>query len=332
MARIKKPQIILPQYRIPKNRRAKSTREHQMDLLNLGYDVKVIGQYFNLTTPVKYQYPCGHIKEMRPDTMIGSNHGRCIECFPNTPPPEHLFTTEEFVEQISHILPDVTIIGEYIRSDQPIDVVCNKCGHQWSPIAHTLKQGHGCPRCRYLSSRISACEFEKRISSWKYNFVVLDKYNTLLDFYSCRCNSCGKEWKAEGRNLVSGKAGCSNCFTNSRGEEYIRQWLSEHNIVYKVQYKFKELRGTGDRLLSYDFYIPSYNKLIEYQGIQHFQPIDYYGGERSFITQRIHDELKKDYALQHNIDFLAISYKDFNKIDEILTNNFIIESVTTAVG
>ena len=34
------------------------------------------------------------------------------------------------------------------------------------------------------------------------------------------------------------------------------------------------------------FYLPSFNLLIEYNGIQHYEPVDFFGGEEQLIKQK----------------------------------------------
>ena len=46
---------------------------------------------------------------------------------------------------------------------------------------------------------------------------------------------------------------------------------------------------TGRRMYFADLYIPKYNILIEYNGEQHYRPIDYFGGEKQFEIQQEHD-------------------------------------------
>ena len=64
--------------------------------------------------------------------------------------------------------------------------------------------------------------------------------------------------------------------------------------------------------------MPDKNILIEFQGIQHEQPIKYFGGKEKFEKQKEHDKRKRDYAKQHNIELLEIWYWDFNDIEQIL--------------
>ena len=49
----------------------------------------------------------------------------------------------------------------------------------------------------------------------------------------------------------------------------IEKILKNNDIRFKPQYKYEGLFGLGGGLLSYDFYLPDYNLLIEYQGEYH---------------------------------------------------------------
>lgn len=83
--------------------------------------------------------------------------------------------------------------------------------------------------------------------------------------------------------------------------------------------KIKGLIGVGNNPLSYDFYLSKYNLLIEYQGRQHKELVEAFGGEEYFKIQQEHDKRKRQYAKDHNIKLLEIWYWDFNSIEDILS-------------
>lgn len=62
----------------------------------------------------------------------------------------------------------------------------------------------------------------------------------------------------------------------------------------------------------------SENILIEFNGEQHYKPIEYFGGEKAFKKQINNDNKKKEFAKCKNIKLLVISFKEFSKIEEIL--------------
>jgi len=97
------------------------------------------------------------------------------------------------------------------------------------------------------------------------------------------------------------------------------------NTYFIPQKTFDGLVGLGGGLLSYDFYLPQYNLLIEYQGEQHERYIKYFHKSiEDFEKQVEHDRRKKEYAQQNGYNFLEIWYWDFDNIEEILTKELNI--------
>ena len=87
--------------------------------------------------------------------------------------------------------------------------------------------------------------------------------------------------------------------------------------------------GIKGRTLPYDFYVPDYNCLIEYQGNFH-DHTDRIQSDEDFEQRKIHDKLKREYAISNKYNFLEIWYYD--NIEEKLKEMFnIIDPVTTIV-
>ena len=110
---------------------------------------------------------------------------------------------------------------------------------------------------------------------------------------------------------------CPSC-DFSKGEKRIEDWLNIHLITYESQKAFNNLIGLGNRNLTYDFYLPKQNLLIEYQGEFHKQNIVPNQTKEQFKYQQEHDRRKKQYTIDNNINFLEIWYWDFNNIESIL--------------
>ncbi len=100
---------------------------------------------------------------------------------------------------------------------------------------------------------------------------------------------------------------------SSYGESRTRNYLKENNILFEEQKHFKELGR-----LSYDFYLPNENLLIEYNGIQHYEAVELFGGEEQFKKQQKNDKLKKEFAENNEVKLLTISYKDYKIVKDIL--------------
>lgn len=112
----------------------------------------------------------------------------------------------------------------------------------------------------------------------------------------------------------------------SKGEEKIEKFLKNKHIQYQREYIFKDCKNKNS--LRFDFYLPKYNILIEYQGVQHYKSIEYMGGMTKHENQVNNDKIKRQYCSKNKIPLIEISYTDFDNIDLILNN--ILETVETA--
>ena len=72
-------------------------------------------------------------------------------------------------------------------------------------------------------------------------------------------------------------------------------------------------------MLSYDFYIPKINLLIEYNGKQHYYKIKTWGGRKQFLIRKHHDWLKRKYAKDKKIPIVYLNYwEDISKKLDLL--------------
>jgi hypothetical protein len=79
--------------------------------------------------------------------------------------------------------------------------------------------------------------------------------------------------------------------------------LKEYFIDYKV---ISQGRPVWLGRQSLDIYFPDYNIGIEYQGEQHFRPIDFFGGVEKFNQVKILDEKKKVLCKQNNCSLIEV--------------------------
>lgn len=78
--------------------------------------------------------------------------------------------------------------------------------------------------------------------------------------------------------------------------------------------------------MSYDIFITKLNIAIEYQGKQHFEPIDFFGGVESFERTIERDELKKELSEDNGVNLIYINYW------ENITIEFIKEKINTEIN
>ena len=101
------------------------------------------------------------------------------------------------------------------------------------------------------------------------------------------------------------------------------KWVSEFELYCLVKKYFSntvyQYRTSWLGLQSLDIYIPEKRIGIEYQGIQHYEPVDFFGGEDGYHNQLVRDEEKKEKCKQANVVLLYWDYRitvnDCNLID-----------------
>ena len=112
---------------------------------------------------------------------------------------------------------------------------------------------------------------------------------------------------------------CPIC-NSSKGEETIIKLLKELQVKFihdkSIWKPFNNLRP--------DFFLPDYNLVIEFDGIQHFEPIEIFGGQEGFTKRQQKDNEKNIYCENNNIDILRIPYWEFNNITKIIKNKLKI--------
>jgi len=132
----------------------------------------------------------------------------------------------------------------------------------------------------------------------------------------CQCK-CGNTCVVKSINLRKGITQSCGCL-NSAIELKIQNILNELNIKYQKQYSFTNLIGKKDKL-RFDFAIFKNDELyalIEYQGEQHYQSEDYFGGEEKFLQVKEYDKRKRDYCKKNNIFLIEIPYWEKQKINK----------------
>lgn len=223
----------------------------------------------------------------------------------------------------------ILMTDEYINNETPLAYICKQ--HKEEGIQYisfgSLISNRGCrycakENCRLLQTKTQE-QFEKEVYSiFLDKYKVIGKYINSTTHIEVYCNNCNESFFIAPKHLLNGH-GCSIC-SISRGEQKIKSFLILNNIDFIQQYKFDNCRSK--RKLPFDFAIFKNEDLyclIEYQGIQHYKPVETFGGEKQFLEQQKVDKIKKDFCNNQNIKLIEISYLDFNNIEEILKRNFV---------
>ena len=196
---------------------------------------------------------------------------------------------------------------EYKNCDTKVKIICPVHGvFEQTPYKHL--KGQGCPICA-KNKKFDTNQFIKRVRKiygdrYDYSLVDYKNANTKVKII-CPIHGI---FERTPRSHWEGK-GCPICAkTTSNGENLVLEYLKKNNIKFVYQKKFEDLKDK--KPLSYDFYLPEHNLLIEYNGEQHYRENSFNKTRKDFLLQKHHDWMKRKYAQDKEINLLTITYKD----------------------
>jgi hypothetical protein len=213
----------------------------------------------------------------------------------------------------------------YTGAINKIEIVCREHGSFFQRVSDH-KTGKGCLKCGLLKARTTGIKSSLIASNNLIdNFIKVhnNRYDYSKVIYTTKNSKVEIICKEHGSFLQTPSShksgsGCPKC-SISKGEQSIMNFLDTNNIKYETQYKFEDcLSQTLQKKLSFDFYLVEKNMCIEYDGIQHFEPIDKWGGLDRFEKQTLNDKIKNDYCKNNEIKLLRIPYTSFDNIESIL--------------
>jgi hypothetical protein len=213
----------------------------------------------------------------------------------------------------------------YIDLLTEVIIICPLHGEfRQLPSKHIYRK-NGCPKCRNQKNserlRVNSGDALKKcieIHKNKYTYVDFN-IKSVRDKIKIICPLHG-EFIQTAWHHMKGHC-CPNCKT-SHGENKIKKFLEDRKINYIPQKTFDDCVGKRNKL-PFDFYLPDYNLVIEYQGRQHYEVIEYRGGITALEKIQVTDKLKKDYCSLKGIKLLEITYKD--DVEKVL-NQFLCEN------
>lgn len=257
----------------------------------------------------------------------------CPECAREVNGIKRRASDEEIKERCAEL--DCEFIESFInekRGQVSVKFICNKHRDKGVQVKAWYKMKTCSNSCVYCANNYNHTteEFIKDMKKVDDTIEVLGEYVSCKTKILCRCKKCNTTWESQPINLKSG-CGCPNC-NISKGEKKIYNYLTKTGIGFVQQKKFLGLKGIGNGMLSYDFYVSSCNTLIEFQGIQHYQPVQFTNGNKhesivAFEKQQEHDRRKREYAKDNGYKLLEIKYDEYDNIEEILEKELHIKNL-----
>lgn len=208
----------------------------------------------------------------------------------------------------------------YKSNKEKVNIICKKHGDfKQEPSSHL--KGSGCPICRnehfskiYTKSKSDFIVDSIKTHGNKYDYRLVNYINSRKKIIII-CKKHGN-FKQLPPNHLKGN-GCPKCKT-SKGENKIKIFLDKLDIKYSQE---KEFDGCVNKSpLKFDFFIEDLNLCIEYDGRQHFESINLWGGDHGLKIRKKLDKIKNKYCIDNDIELIRIPYWDFENIEDILKN------------
>ena len=195
-------------------------------------------------------------------------------------------------------------------------------GYEWNGKVSNVKSGKGCPVCSKVKKVTDISEVNQWLVDNHRYMKCINYCGNLRDLSEFECDICHKTWKSTFNNIKNGNS-CPHC-SASKGERHIAKILDDHNIQYKPQYWFEDCRIQLP--LPFDFALFKSDELIglcEYQGEQHYEPVDFANkglewAEKQFERNQFSDNTKRTYCKENNIPLLEIPYWEYDNAENII--------------
>lgn len=266
------------------------------------YNYSLVTNYVNSQTKVDIICKLHGVFKTTPDKHTNSRNG-CPKC--------KSLGIKNFIEKSNNKHKnkyDYSLVTEYINNKQKIDIICKEHGIFNQRISDHMIKGTGCPNCALDRVRLSTEEFiikasKKHNNKYIYSSDIDFKFNKeKIEIY---CKEHGIFQQRVDSHLNG--QGCPEC-RESFGELEVKKYLINNCIIFESEKRFKDC--THKSVLPFDFYLPDYNICIEYNGVQHYKPIEYFGGIENYNNQLIRDKIKNEYCIRNNIHLIIIKYDE----------------------
>lgn len=228
----------------------------------------------------------------------------------------------------------LTII-DILWDERPAKAICKcDCGKDYIGTKADIISGHtrscGCLQSENTSNA-NTKDWTGHISHFGVEFICQDSMNDKGQWlWRCRCGICGTMFVDLPARINNGHVTSCGCRIRSSGEEYVENILIDMGVSFKPQYTFAGCKYKCQ--LHFDFAIFDNDKVIgviEYDGKQHFEVIDWFGGEDGFRKTQQRDMIKNTYCKSHNIPLLRLPYTlSTNEIKNKIYEYYL--SLTTA--
>lgn len=224
-------------------------------------------------------------------------------------------TTEEWIAEARKAHGDRYYYSQakYEGRHTKLTIVCLEHG-PFEQAAGDHVRGIGCSRCAKMHrpSTDEWIELAREVHGDRYDYSETTYINQDAKV-TIVCSEHGAFDKNPRAHIEEG-TGCPLCPKHkSRGETAVAKALTDLGVRYEPEWRHETCGGQGRGRLRFDFNIPEYMALIEFDGSQHFRPVRWNKSItreqalRAFIGVQLRDRIKDDWARVNGYPLLRVS-------------------------
>lgn len=270
---------------------------------------KLISTTYSYKEKLEIVCPFGHTFHSQ-FRHIKNSGSRCPHCSQNKK-----LTYEEVKDFIEHSTDKNNngyyklVSTEYKDVNSKLTIQC-PYGHVYEGDFHNFKNGKRCPHC-FGTPKFTYNEVKQFVENQGYELLSTE-YSSIEDKLLFRCPK-GHIFDMRYNDFKNNNQRCPRC-KESKGEREVARVLDNMGVEYNRQHKFEDCKYK--RCLPFDFFIPSMNICIEYDGEYHYEVRQ--GTEKDLEQRQEWDKIKDEYCEQKGIRLIRIPYWEFKNIEKIL--------------
>jgi hypothetical protein len=202
---------------------------------------------------------------------------------------------------------------EYIRSDTKYEWDCGK-GHVFITSYDCIKSGTWCPYCYgNLPKTIDDC---CKLAASRGGKCLSTKYTNNRTKMKWQCKHEHEPWWAAYGNVNNG-TWCPYCKLGKTQNKLYGVLKKIYFNAESTHCNYKEFEWLGRQEIDIFIKNNDFSIGIEYDGRQHFMPVDFFGGEDAYVKTQARDKRKNKLIAEHKDDvtyFIRVPYTE--KINE----------------
>lgn len=196
-----------------------------------------------------------------------------------------------------------------------VKILCNICNNTFIKRTNIFLKDQKCPYCDFHSKRNT---FNRSRMLEERGYELLDEYVNGITPVRIKHLKCGFIWTTKMNYIKKFDGTCPQCNRfMSKGEQRILSFLRDNNIDYE---KEKSFSWQSHQRVRYDFWIPEWNLIIEYNGRQHYEETNFF--HCTLQENIVRDQMKMEEAIENGLNYLVIPDTLYDNLEIILGDWF----------